>query len=118
MLKEPEQALLDIWRSMNFPVLENDVINKWYAAIYYNTEGKQYPHLYIGKATNRFLADETGPISQLQLDFLKPHIGQGTLLERQTSKDIWVSDIYNIISGPLNFNVTKADKLNFSVSAY
>ena len=69
MLKEPEQALLDIWRSMNFPVLENDVINKWYAAIYYNTEGKQYPHLYIGKATNRFLADETIPNFSITVGF-------------------------------------------------
>ena len=34
MLNDPESAVLNNWRSMNFPVSEKNVIDKWYGAIY------------------------------------------------------------------------------------
>ena len=114
MLRNPEGALLNAWRSMNVPVPEGNVVDKWYAAIYKDTN-KNKSYLYIGKAKKRFLHDAKGPISGILLDCLKPHVGSSNVLEtyKEDDHDEAFFPIWDIITRPLALNVIKHDRLEF-----
>ena len=96
-----EEYLISFWKSLSPPVAEDDIIHKWYGAVY---EHKKKFHLYVGKATRRFLYDEDGPVTAIELDCLKPRIGTGTILEAydKARKDVDRFPLCNIIAGPLN----------------
>ena len=64
-----------LWTKLSPPVPEESVVQRWYGAIYH---GKKKSHLYVGKAIRRFLDDADGPVSGIELDCLKPHIGKGS----------------------------------------
>ena len=67
----------------------------------YTKRKKSY--LYIGKAT-RFLLDKDGLANALELDCLKPSVGNGTVLQsydKSTERDLFVYPLHNIIAGPI-----------------
>ena len=70
--------LRDVWRSLNPPVPEEQVVGKWYGAIYL---GKQKEPIYVVRATKRFLSEKDRSPTCLELDCLKPHFRSGSTLE-------------------------------------
>ena len=92
-----EESLISLWKSLSSPTKEEEVIQKWYGAIYMH---KKKMHLYVGKVTRRFLYDEGGPVTAIELDCLKPRIESGTVLESYDNqhKDIDRFPIHNIIA--------------------
>ena len=102
--------LRDFWRSVNPPVPEEQVVGKWYAAIYL---GKRKEQIYVGRATKRFLSEKDGPATCLELDCLKPHFGSGSILESvpaHLERDVDIFAIQDIFAGPLTVNPLKGDK--------
>jgi len=78
-IEEEEERLKEFWKSISPPIAEADVVQKWYAVIY-TTKRKSY--LYIGKALNRFLVDENGPVESLNIDCcLIPSVGNTDVLD-------------------------------------
>ena len=73
-----EEEMINTWKALNLPNKKEDVVQKWYACIY---ETKKKNHLYIGKAVKRFLDDKEGPVNDLEIECLKPHVGTGNMLE-------------------------------------
>ena len=105
-----------LWEKLSPPVSEESVVQKWYGIIY---NGKKKGHLYVGKATRRFLDDVDGPVSGFEFDCLKPHIGTGTVLTSipdHLERDIGIFPIHDIIDGPLEVMPLKSGKWN--VPAY
>ena len=86
-------------------------MHKWFGAVY---EHKSKCHLYVGKAIRRFLDDEGGPVSSIELDCLKPRIGTGTILEsyEDDRRDLDQFPLYNIIAGPLQVEPLHSRKWN------
>ena len=57
---------------------------------------------YVGKATRRFLLDKDGLANALELDCLKPRVGNGTVLQsydKSTDCDLFIYLLHNIIAG-------------------
>ncbi|CAK8690374.1 unnamed protein product [Clavelina lepadiformis] len=103
------------WLSVSPPIEEQDVLNQWYRVI---DEGKKKKtSLYIGKVTRRFLEDENGPVHGLEIDCLKPHVGQGNVLKSvpdHMPSDIDFFPVCNIISGPLRVEPLEGSKWHVS----
>ena len=104
---EIKTELYRFWKSLSPPTKECDIVGKWFAAIYLDSKGK--PLLNIGKATMRFLdddPDEGGKCTSLQLDCLKPHIGNSLTMEEypEDQHDLHNFEIHNIFAGPLQMN--------------
>lgn len=113
---DDEGALKGLWKKLSPPVSEESVVQQWYGIIY---NGKKKGHLYVGKATRRFLHDVDGPVSGIEFDCLKPHIGTGTVLSSipdHLERDISIFSIHDIIDGPLEVIPLKSGKWN--VPAY
>ena len=104
-----EAYLIALWKKLSPPEKEDDITNKWYGAIY---EHKNKCHLYVGKAIRRFLYDEKGPVSSIELDCLKPRVGTGTVLESYDNArhDIDRFPLHNIIAGPLHVAPLRSNK--------
>lgn len=107
--EEVEQRLVKLWKWLGSPTKEEEVVGKWFAFVY---QGKKSVHLYIGKATERFLCDQDGPIHSVTIDALKPRVGTGTILESYTgdSRDISLVKPHDIIEGPINVIPQKGNK--------
>ena len=73
-----EEFLLNLWKSLSPPTEESNIKSKWYAFIFEQCKKKC---LCVIRAIQRFLVDENGKIDYLQIDYLKCHIGSGTVLE-------------------------------------
>ena len=75
------------------------MVQKWYAVIF---SDKKKSYLYIGKALNRFLVDEGGPIKSLIVDCcLKPPVGSTDVLDflpENQPKDISEFEISDVIA--------------------
>ena len=96
-----EEFLSNLWKSLNPATEESDIKNKWYAFIFEQYKKK---YLYVGRAIQRFLEDKNGKIEYLQIDWLKRHIGSGTVLEsipERLPRDIYLFPAHDIINGPL-----------------
>ena len=97
--EDEEEVLLALWKSLSPPVPEEEVVQKWYAVIF---SDKKKSYLYIGKALNRFLVDEGGPIKSLIVDCcLKPPVGSTDVLDflpENQPKDISEFDISDVIA--------------------
>lgn len=107
-----EESLLDLWKSLSPPAEESDVIQKWYGCIY-ETKGKS--RLYVGKAIRRFLIECNGPISAMEIECLKPHVGLDSILEsvpEHLGRDIEVFPVHNIIGGPIEMLPLKNNRWN------
>ena len=75
------------------------IIGKWYAVIF---QCKRNKRLYIGKVLHRFLFDENGGVESLEIRYLKPKMGHGTILEVTPSHlpDISNFVLEDVIAGP------------------
>ena len=99
-----------VWPSFSPPVKEEEIVDNWFATIYCN---KKKPMLYVGKCKRRFLQDKDGPVTGLEVDCLKPHVGSGNILQSLPSHlpaDIDIFPPYNIISGPIDVIPMKGGK--------
>ena len=94
------------------PTPEDEVTKGWYGAIY---REKKKSYLYVGKATRRFLLDKDGLANALELDCLKPHVGNGTVLQsydKSTERDLFINPLHNIIAGPVKIMPKKFPNLD------
>ena len=101
------------WEEISPPVKEDNLLNRFFGAIYYADKGRKKPLLYIGKLLRRFLKDENGPTDSLQLDCLKPGLGKTTILEEipeHFPRDIYDFKVHDIITGPLDGSFVKGGK--------
>ena len=95
---DSDVELIKLWKSLNPPTKEADILNRWFGAIF--TKGKK-SYFYIGKVRKHFLHDEGGVAASLELDCLKPHVGKSTILEsypKKAHKDICIFQIHDIIT--------------------
>ena len=95
---DSDVELIKLWKSLNPPTKEADLLNRWFGAIF--TKGKK-SYFYIGKARKRFLHDEGGVAASLELDCLRPHVGNSTILKsypEKAHKDICIFQIHDIIT--------------------
>ena len=97
-----ESFLIEVWKAVSPPVKESDIIGKWFCADYEGT-------LIIGRATIRWLQDEDGKVESLQLDCLKPRVGNNFTLESfpPGQEDIYNFKLHDIVGGPLACRVPK-----------
>ena len=108
--KSDEERLKDLWESLSPPISESEVTQKWYGVVY---EQQKKNYLYVGKALRRFLVDADGPVTSIQIECLKQHVGTEPILEwipPHLPRDIYECPIYNIIEGPLVVAPLKGDK--------
>ena len=86
------------------PVEETDVLQKWFAGLYYKTLSLK-PLLFVGKAIHRFLQSEKGPAQFLELDCLQPAVTTYTTelheVPQHLQRDLGLFSILDIIAGPL-----------------
>ena len=66
--------LKKVWISLEPPTDEKVIIGCWYAAIYIGKKSSETA-LYIGLVQKRYLQDENGPKSALELDCLQRKLG-------------------------------------------
>ena len=93
--------ICEFWKSISPPVDESSIKGKWFAAIYKNGSKTS---VYVGRALRRFLVDEGGAVSHLELDCLKPRIGNDNILDAypQGQEDKYLYPIADVLGGPLN----------------
>ena len=107
---DEEVALKELWKTLSPPTKEEDIVQHWYGAIF---SSKKKDYLYVGKAIRRYLDDENGPVSGIELDCLNPHVGSDTILELYRDRhDIDIFPAFNIISGPLIVETLRSNKWN------
>ena len=62
----------ECWCRLSLPTIEKDLIEKWYACIYFLNKTAS---LYISRMKKRFLNDKGGMILTLELDCLECKLG-------------------------------------------
>lgn len=108
--KSASEKMVSTWKKLSPPVIEKDIIGKWFAGIY---ETKKVNYLCIGRLLKRFLDDENGDVNSVEMRCLKPKIaGSGTVMEDTPDHlpDIGIFKIYNIIDGPLKVTPLRGKK--------
>ena len=72
--------------------------------IYKDSKLKARQTYCIGKAVRRFLEDADGPVTGLELDCLKPRVGNTTVLDEypEGHGDIDLFNITDVFGGPLD----------------
>ena len=93
--------LKQFWLSLSPPNIEKDIVGKFYAAIYVDSKGRQ--SYCIGRATKRFLTGQEEKASNLELDCLKPHVGNNIMMEEypEDQSDVYIFHISDIFAGPV-----------------
>ena len=102
-----------MWDTLNPPVEEENLVGKWYGALYHESKKICF---FIGKIVYQYLNDEDGSPVQLELDCLKrPVSSTATILEENLPhlKACGILLMHNIISGPLNGVPMKGNKWKF-----
>ena len=96
-----KSQLVKFWKKVSPPHKESTVVGKWYASIYKDSKGKQ--SLYFGRATKRFLEEAEGKVTNIELDCLKPHVGNSNIIEDypEGQEDIYLYMIADVFAGPL-----------------
>ena len=89
------------WKNISPPTKEKEVVGKWYAAIFKDNKGKQ--NLCIGRALRRFLEEEDGKISHLEIDCLKPHVGTSNIMDEypEHQNDVYMFKASDVFFGPV-----------------
>ena len=105
-----EELLSELWKSLSPPTAELAIKMKWYAAIYTDDSGKD--NLCIGRALKRFLDAPNGQITHLEIDCLKPRVGNDNILQEYPAecRDIYTFKVYDVIAGPLNLTPISKSK--------
>ena len=90
--------LADVWNSYNPPVAEENII---YVGVVYHDKKKQQ-HLFVGKATRRFLHDVDSAAAALEVECLKKKyevtVNILEVVPSNPNKDIDVFATHNVIS--------------------
>ena len=99
--KDFEAQLIETWKSLSPPVSEDEIKSKWLAAIFRQDE-KQI--MCIGRVLKRFLEDEGGNVTHIELDCLKPKVGNENVLYGypKGQSDCYAFPIEDVIGGPLD----------------
>ena len=111
-----EDKLKKMWKGISPPTREDETTNGWYVAIF---QEKKSLICTLGKLLRRFLLDKDGLANALELDRLKPHVGNGTALlsyDKSTERDLFVYPLHNIIADPIK--VIPYKFLNLDVPGY
>ena len=102
-MNERKTFLGNCWDAFSPPIPENDLLNAWYAGIFYGVKKKGT--LYLGRITKRFLKEKDGPVDCFGVNCLKPlSAPSNTALEEppiHLSPDLGLFNSYNIIAGLL-----------------
>lgn len=111
---EAKTKLKQFWDSISPPVPEDDILGKWYIGIYKDPKLRGRQTFCIGKAVRRFLEDAEGPVTGLQLDCLKPRVGNTTVLDEypEGHGDIDLFNITDVFGGPLDIQPLPKRKWN------
>ena len=72
-----------MWKEINPPVSEEDLIDKFLGAIYEVSGKKKKVKLFVGRCTRRFLEDADGPTDGLELDCPDLTIGSPIILNER-----------------------------------
>ena len=67
-ITKAENYLHDVWKGVSPPLKEEDIVNQWFAVIYWH---KKKQSLFIGKAKRRFLQDVNGPTAAIEVECWK-----------------------------------------------
>lgn len=107
--KSPSERLLETWYSLSPPTQEKDIVGKWFAGIWATKKSKK---LCIGRLMKRFLDDEDGKVTAIELSCLKPRVGLTTIMEETPSHlpDIAIFKVEDIIDGPIRALPLKGKK--------
>ena len=99
-----KEKLKLFWKSISPPVKEDEVLGKWFIAIYKDPKPKGRQTYCIGRAKMRFLDEADGKVSQLQLDCLKPRVGNTTVLQEypEGRSDIDIFNVTDVFGGPID----------------
>ena len=101
-------TLQKFWTSVSPPVKENEVVGKWYCGVYIEKDRKKTT-MCVGRATQRFLDEEDGNVTHLELDCLKPQIGNDCILEAypEEQSDRYVFAIQDVFYGPMECTIPR-----------
>ena len=92
---EPIVAMQNCSKGLCPPTAEKNVVNKWSGCIYMSKRG---PNLFTGKATQRFLNDEGGLITLLEIDCLEQKLGTTDCILKQAKKSMLIFFLCKILS--------------------
>ena len=107
--EEDHRATLQkFWTSVSPPVKENEVVGKWYCGVYTEKDRKKTT-MCVGRATQRFLDEKDGNVTHLELDCLKPQIGNDFVLEAypEEQSDRYVFAIQDVFYGPMKCTIPR-----------
>ena len=101
--------MLETWKSLSPPVSEEDFKGKWQAAIF-EQDGKQI--MCVGRVIRRLLTEKDGQVTHMELDCLKPKVGNGNILEGYPDgqSDHYAFPIHNVFGGPLQSELVPKKK--------
>ena len=76
-------------------------MGEWYAIVYTDVKAKQ--NLCIGRATKRFLEETGGKVTHLELDCLKPHVGNSNIMDEypEDQNDLFNFNVSDVFFGPI-----------------
>ena len=98
-----QKFLKTCWEAFSSPAPEKDLINAWYAAIFYG--GRKKGSLYLGRVKKRFLKKKDGAVDSFELDCLKPSaVPSTTVIEEPPvylGPDLGLFKASDVIAGPL-----------------
>lgn len=98
-----KRYLKDVWEDFNPPNEEKELLRKVVAFIFYDI--KQKPHLFVGKIIWRFMVDDKGPVTDIEIvSFKKAATSTSTILE-ETPDHQELCKIHNMISAPLEAKI-------------
>ena len=100
--KEPPPTHFSLWESVGkvFPhqFLRYKFLERGMSAF---SRPRKKPYLYIGRTTRRFLNDEGGLITALEIDCLEQKLGVTDNVLKQGQQDIGIFAVKDVICGPL-----------------
>ena len=99
-----EELLEEVWTGLSPPTPETDIQGRWLAAIYTDSKNsKSIQILCVGRVVKRFLDEKDGKVTHVELDCLKPRVGNTNILQEcpRDQPDVFCFNIQDIIGGPL-----------------
>ena len=94
----PFPILGKCWKGLSPPISATEIVGKWYACIF---KAKKKTYLYIGRATRRFLNDEGGLITTLEIDCLEQKLSVTENILKRGQQHIGIFAVKNVICSPL-----------------